>query len=148
KAKGVALLDTNTGQLVPGFKPAALDGVVFGVKLSGGHLFVAGSFTVMQSIPHAGIGTLNPLTGAVDPYMNVQLAGHHNYNGTGSNGAVGPRKLAVSPDGKRLIAIGNFKTADGVQHDQIVLIDIDGAAAVVDPNWNTLAYTAACFRNA
>ena len=74
----------------------------------------------------------------------MQLTGHHNYNGSGASGPVGGRALDVSPDGTRAIVVGNFKNADGVQHDQIVMLDLSPAGAVVDANWNTLQYTAAC----
>ena len=39
--------------------------------------------------------------------------------------------MDVSPDGRQLVVIGNFKNANGVQHDQIVKIDLTGAAAAV-----------------
>jgi PKD repeat protein len=149
KSKGITLLSTITGAIVGNFKSPSLNGSVYGIRLSGGRLYVAGIFTTTTgSVAHGGIAALNPTTGAVDPFMNVQLAGHHNYNGSGANGGVGPRALDISPDGKRLIAIGNFKTADGLPRDQIVMIDLDTPTATVDPNWSTLQFTAACFSGA
>ena len=56
--------------------------------------------------------------------------------------------MDVSPDGTQLMVIGDFKNANGVQHDQIVKIDLGSSAATVDPNWNTLQYTARCASNA
>ena len=76
--------------------------------------------------------------------MNVQLTGHHNYNGSGANGGVGASQMDVSPDGTRLVVIGNFKNANGVQHDQIVEISLVGSSASVISTWNTLQYTAPC----
>jgi hypothetical protein len=142
--KGIALLSTVTGLAVPGFKPDKLDGIVYGVRLSGGHLFIGGSFHSVDRKPHAGLATLDPVTGALDPYMGVQLTGHHNDSGTGSQGGVGARKMSVSPDGSRLIVIGNFKNADGTLHDQIVSLLLGGPSVVINPAWNTLAYTAYC----
>ncbi len=148
KSKGIVLLSTVTGQIVNGWKPAAMDGGVYTVRLAGGRLYIAGTFVTLNKIQHQGIGTLNPLTGALDPFMNVQLTGHHNYTGAAgeSNGAVGPRAMDVSPDGTRLVAVGNFKYVNGVLQDQIVMIDLNaGASAVVDPNWYTSDYTARCY---
>lgn len=147
KAKGVALLSTVTGAMIGGFQPAALNGAVFGVRLSGGHLFIGGTFTKVGGATHNGLATLGPLTGKLDPYLNVQLTGHHNYTGQSgqSNGAVGPRKLDISPDGSRMVVIGNFKNADSQLRNQIAMVDLSGTAATLDPNWATAAYSATCF---
>jgi PKD repeat protein len=149
KAKGVALLDLSNGKMVAGFKPAALNGGVYGARLVNGRLLIGGTFTTVGGAQHQGLATLNATTGALDPYVNVQLVGHHNYTGQAgqANGPVGPRALDVSPDGTRAIVIGNFKTADGLPRDQIVMVDL-GATAVVDPTWSTLGYTATCFSGA
>jgi PKD domain-containing protein len=148
KSKGITLLSTTTGAIAPGFKPPALNGIVYSIALAGGRLYLAGSFTTANTIPHGGLATLNPTTGALDAFMSLQTAGHHNYNGTGANGAVGPRAMAVNPAGTRAVVIGNFKTVGGVARDQAVMIDLDGASAAVDPNWGTVQYTAPCARNA
>jgi hypothetical protein len=149
KAKSIALLSTVTGKMVTGFKPAAVNGAGYGVRLSGGKVYLGGSFTSVGGATHDGLASLNPTTGALDPSMNVQLTGHHNYTGQGgANGAVGPRKIDISPDGSRMVAIGNFKNANGLLRDQIVMIDLDGGSPAVDPNWATGAYSAACFSGA
>ncbi|MBO0863530.1 MAG: PKD domain-containing protein [Mycobacterium sp.] len=145
KSKGVTLLNTQTGAIVGGFKPPSMNGVVQSLALSGNRLFLGGSFSTLGGVAHAGLGTVNATTGALDPYMNVQLAGHHNYNGSGANGRLGPRAFAINPAGTRLVAVGNFKTADGLPRDQAVMIDLDADSASVDPNWETEQYTAACY---
>ncbi|MGD0684299.1 MAG: malectin domain-containing carbohydrate-binding protein, partial [Streptosporangiaceae bacterium] len=78
------------------------------------------------------------------PFMDVQLTGHHSYNGTGADGPVGGRAMDISPDGTRAIVVGDFKDANGAVHDQIVMLDLTGSSAVVDPNWNTDAFSGAC----
>jgi len=153
-SKGIALLSSLTGTVVPGWKVATLDGVVWTARLAGGHLVIGGTFTKISGVAHAGLGSLNPLTGALDlnpttphaPFVNIQLAGHHNYTGaTGqSNGPVGARRIDLSPDGTRLVVVGNFKTADGQSRDQILLADVSSSAAVVDPTWATAKFSAAC----
>jgi Malectin domain/PKD domain len=150
KAKSVALLSTTTGLMVAGFKPAPMDGVVWALNLTGGHLIIGGIFTALNSVPHAGIGSLNPTTGAVDPYMTTQLTGHHNYTGQPgqANAGVGVHKMDVSPDGTKLVITGNFKMADGVVHDQIALINLGATSATLDTDWNTDGYDAACASNA
>ncbi len=144
KSKGITLLSTTTGAIVSGFKPPALNGIVYAIALAAGRLYLAGSFTSANLIAHGGLAALNPTTGALDPFMNLQTSGHHNYNGSGANGAVGPRAMAVNPAGTRAVVIGNFKNVDGQLHDQVVMIDLDGASAAIDPNWNTQQFTARC----
>ena len=99
---------------------------------------------------HSGLVSLNPNTGAMTSYTAVQFTGHHNYgvNGTGANAGVGVNAMTVSPDGTRLVAIGNFKNANGIQRDQIAMLDLTSTSATLDPNWNTNDYTAACYNNA
>ena len=146
KSKGLALLNTTTGAAVAGFKVPVLNGIVYSMALVGNRLYLAGSFTKAGGVAHGGLLAVNATTGAIDPFMSIQTAGHHNYNGSsGANGAVGPRAMAVNPSGTRALVIGNFKTADGLPRDQIAMIDLDGAKAQVDPNWATGQFTAACF---
>ncbi len=145
KSKGIVLVSTVTGAIVSGWKPSALNGAVYTVRYAPGHLYIAGTFTTDATILHQGIASLNPNTGVVDSYINVQLTGHHNYTGNGgSNGAVGPRAMDISPDGTRMIIIGNFKNANGVLSDQIVMLDLGTSAGVIDPNWSTSDFSAAC----
>jgi Malectin domain len=149
-SKGIALLSTLTGLLVPGWKVPKLDGVVWTARLAGSHLIIGGTFTKIGTAAHAGLGSLNATTGALDPYVTVQLAGHHNYTGQPgqSDGPVGARRMDLSPDGTRLVVIGNFKTANGLSRDQILVADLGGGGFVLDPNWATAKFSAACASSA
>jgi Malectin domain len=149
-SKHVALINTQTGQLVPGWAPSSSNGAGWAVQLNGGRLYFAGNFTSVGNTAHAGLVTLDPNTGKVQSYLKVQVAGHHNYTGQAgqSNAPVGVRRFDISPDGTRLVAVGNFKTVDGVTHDQIMMVDLGASSADVDPNWNTAGYTAACAASA
>lgn len=145
-AQFLSLLDTGTGQIVSSFVPPVFNfGMIRDMVKVGNRLYVAGFFTKAGGKAHGGLVSLNATTGALDSFMNVQLAGHHNNTGQGAQGYVGPWALDASPDGKRLVVIGNFRTADGLPRDQVVMIDIDGAGAVVDPRWATLRYAPYCF---
>jgi Malectin domain/PKD domain len=148
KSKGITLLNLSNGSIVSGFKPPALNGIVEAMRLSGGRLYITGTFTLTGSVTHDGLATLNPTTGALDPFMNIQLTGHHSYNGSGADGPVGGRAMDISPDGTRAIVLGDFKDANGALHDQIVMIDLNGSSAAIDPNWNTNEFNAPCASNA
>jgi PKD repeat protein len=145
-SRDVALINTQTGALVPGWAPSALNGGGWTVKLSNGHLFVGGTFSTAGGIAHAGLVSLDPNTGKVQSYVQVQVAGHHNYTGQPgqSDAPVGVHRMDISPDGSKLVAVGNFKTVDGVTHDQLMVVDLGATTADVDPSWNTAGYTATC----
>jgi len=142
----LTLLDTNTGQIVSSFHTPNFDyGMVRDMVVSGGRLYIGGFFGHVGGQTHSGIAALNATTGAVDSYLNVQLAGHHNSSGSGAQGYIGTWALDASPDGSRLVVVGNFATADGLSRDQLVMIDLNSGSAVVDPNWATNGYTPLCF---
>jgi hypothetical protein len=147
--RDVALLNASTGKVVGGFDPSPINGRVGEVRIADGHLIIGGAFTTVGGRTHDGLASLNPLTGLEDGYVNIEFTGHHNFTGQPgqSNGSVGPRRMDVSPDGSRLVVIGDFKQVNGVVHDQIAMIDLGSTAATVDPNWNTAAYSATCFSN-
>lgn len=141
------LLDTRTGAPVPGFRAPAFNGAVNDVKRVGDRLYVGGNFTKVGGVAHAGLVTLSARTGALDPYLGLQVAGHHNWTpsspSTDAKGAVGVRKLDVDPAGTRLVAIGNFKTVSGADLDQVAVVDLTGPAARL-ADWHTDRYDSRC----
>lgn len=144
-SRSITLISTTTGARVAGFTPPVLNGMAYTVKRAGARVYVGGSFGTAGGVAHHGLVALDAATGKLSPYVDVQLAGHHNYAGSGASGSIGTRAMSISPDGRSLIVIGNFKTVDGVTHDQIVWVDLSGATtAVVRPDWNTSRFTAAC----
>jgi PKD repeat protein len=154
----VALLNTSNGSIVSTWKPANISGAVTKVELANGMLFVGGSFTAAGGANHGGLVALNSTTGKALTYANLAFTGHHNFgvncSGTGcANGAVGIKAFDIDPSGQHMVVIGNFTSA-GPQggtaspRDQVALVDLTQSSAVLDPNWATAAYTAACFTNA
>ncbi len=149
--KGVALLSLSDGSLVAGFGSPILNGVVNSLTMAGSRLLIGGTFNKVGGLAHAGLASVNATTGAVDPYLSVQLAGHHNYGvnctpgSRCSSGPIGASRLAVSPDGTQLMVIGNFTSADGLARDQIARLTLTPAGATVDPGWQTSLYHPACY---
>jgi PKD repeat protein len=147
----LALLSTTTGKPVTTFK-ANVNGAINDLALVGNHVLVGGNFTAIGGLTRDALGSVDATTGAVDAnYFAINLTGHHAFGRfpNSANGPVGVQNFAVSPDGTRIIVDGNFITAqDSVtsySRDQIVSIDLTTPTATIDPNWNTDAYTAACF---
>lgn len=144
-SRKLTLLSLATGTAVAGFKaPVFAGSSVDDLAFSGGRLILGGKFSKVGAVAHSGLATLNPTTGKLDPYLNVQLTGHHNYTGNGgANAPVGAAKFDITPAGNRMIVIGNFKTANGLDRDQAVMINL-GTTATIATDWQTDRYKPAC----
>jgi PKD repeat protein len=141
----VQLINVNTGQAVTSFKAPSTNGGIETMELlPNNRLFIGGFFTKIAGVTHGQLATLNATTGALDPFMDITVSGHHNNTGTGAQASVGPRESGVTPAGDRLIVNGNFRIAGGLSRDQIVMVDLTGANAAVSTNWYTTLYTPIC----
>ncbi len=148
-AKNVALVNLSTGKPVRSWKsPDLAQGYVEDIEVLGDRVFLAGTFVRAGGRPHAGLATVSAATGAVDSYVRSQFLGHHNDSGTGAQGRTGLREIEISPDGRRLVGIGNFKTVDGMSRDQIVMLNLGASRAIVTPDWSTTSLKPYCNRNA
>ncbi|MDQ1657836.1 MAG: hypothetical protein QOD41_2919 [Cryptosporangiaceae bacterium] len=145
--KGLTLLDVGTGARVASFAKAPMNGMVTSMKRVGDRLIVAGSFTSVQGAARGGLASVSATTGVLDDYVTSTVTEHHNYNGTGQEAAVGVDGIDVSPDGRWLVAIGNFKKVDGLVRDQAAVLDLSGTKAVVRADWRTRGFEAPCARN-
>ena len=133
----VVRLDTSTGARVAGFNPPGISGPVRDLRLVGNRLWVAGNFTHVNGVAQPALATLNATTGARDPFMGLRVAGVHN------GGTTAVAKIDVTPDGRRLFAIGNFMTLNGQVNDQVFALDISGTSAQPAP-WQTTFYNSTC----
>ena len=133
---GLALVRVSDGAVLP-FNPGSITGVVRDLRLSDGRLWLAGAFTHVGGRAQAGLTTVDPTTGAVQTYMAQQLAGIHNGGGTQV------LKMDITPDGDRLVAVGNFDTVGGVQRHQFLMLDLTGPSAQLAP-FRTTFFHSAC----
>lgn len=83
----------------------------------GNRLFVAGGFTKIGKNSRNGMASVTATTGAVTNYVTFAFTGHHNDTGSGAQGWVGPTSMSITPNGKRMVVIGNFTRAGGVARD-------------------------------
>jgi hypothetical protein len=141
----VTLLDISTGEIVDGFRPAATNGKVNALTTAHGRLLLGGTFTTVGGQQHRGLGSLDPETGALDPLVGVDVTGHHNDTGSGAQGAVGVRDMEATSDGDKVAVVGNFKQADGLARDQLVVLDVTNSSAAVDADWRTRRYEPYCY---
>ncbi|CAN5917675.1 hypothetical protein BH24BAC1_BH24BAC1_38460 [soil metagenome] len=142
----LALLDLRTGASVPAFRTPAFNGLVKDLVRVDSRLYVAGTFSRVGGQTHRGLVALQASSGAVDPFVGVQVEGHHNYTGaTGqAKAATGVYAFDVTPDGRSMVLIGNFTTVDGLNRDQAALLDLTGGSAAVRNDWRTARYTPTC----
>jgi hypothetical protein len=144
-ARNLAQVNLSDGSLTA-FRAAATNGAVNDLRLDHGRLYVAGFFTTVANVGHGGLATMNPTTGALDPYMGVNVAVNHNYPDRGSvRASVGVTNFDITPDGTHMAAIGNFRIADGLPRDQLMTVLLGSTGVTVDPNWRTTRYEPACF---
>ncbi|NKZ08816.1 PKD domain-containing protein [Actinomadura latina] len=133
----LARIDAQTGAPITAFKPQ-LDARVRDLRFAGGRLYVAGTFATAGGAARAGLATLNPQTGARDDFVDLNIAGTQ----TG-DGVTQIYKMDISPDGSKLVGIGNFSSVAGSTRRQIVMLDLTGASAQL-ANWDTTRYGDQC----
>lgn len=144
-------LSLATGDRVGAFTAPNVNAGVNDLALVAGRLLVGGVFTTVGGVPYGGLVALNPTTGARTNYLGVDVTVNHNWpdrGGVGQDHAqapVGVDKFDITPDGTRMIAIGNFRMADGLERDQVVMIRLGTTAATVDPAWRTQQYDTTCY---
>ncbi len=146
--KRVIMIDLTNGKRIASFKAPAINGRINSLAVQGNRLYVGGNFTKVAGAPHVGFASLDYTTGAFDPFVNVQASVRHNDSGSGAQSAVGVTELDVTPDGSRVVAIGNFKRVNGLVRDQVVVLDTSGSQAVVSSTWATSRFSPYCSKNA
>ncbi len=87
----------------------------------GGRLLVAGNF-------NKKLVALDPATGRDTGYINLPITGSVKVNGAGP---VSVYRIAVSPDGSRLVAIGNFTTVGTASRARAFMLDLGASSATV-----------------
>jgi PKD repeat protein len=133
----VAQLRVADGSVVTSFRNVAANGKVNDLRLVGTRLWVAGQFTTIAGQTRTALATLSATTGVYDPYLGLTVDGVHN------GGSTSVMKIDVTPDGSKLVGIGNFSSVSGSTANQIFMLDLTGSAAALAP-WRTAFYAGAC----
>jgi hypothetical protein len=136
-----------TGTVDPTFRSVP-NSVVNDLVYASGRLYIGGAFTLVRrsgtATARRALAALDPTTGAVLAGVDVAFTGVYDpanmFNGK-AGGQTNVRALDVTPDGSRLVAIGNFSTVGGLARSQVVVLDVSGTTATVAP-WATNRYDA------
>lgn len=131
--RGLTKLNLADGSSTPGFRASAT-GSVYDVGLHGSSLFVGGVFGRIGGVDRAGLAVVDRWSGAVGG-LNIPVTSPMRLGDTGV------RKLDVSPDGSRLVIIGNFRSVGGQPRTQMAIIDLSRGS--VWP-WSTDLYGDVC----
>jgi WD40 repeat protein len=133
--KNLVELDPGTGDTVAAWVGRADGGVVRRAIVKGNYLYLAGAFHYVNGAAHSLLARLNATTGAIDASFQIDAS-----VARASTELVWA--LAVSPDGKTVVATGNFKKVNGLAREQVVMIDVSATPTVAD--WSTQRYLADC----
>ncbi|MBU2669474.1 delta-60 repeat domain-containing protein [Actinoplanes bogorensis] len=135
--RGITKL-TLGGQRVSAFSAKIAWGDVRSLQARGSRLYAAGTFQAINGVNRAGLARLNTDTGAVDTGFDAKLT---------APGLTRTRveHFDISPDGRKLVAVGALLRAGGYDRTQIAMFDVSGPSAQLT-SWYTDAYKPQCMK--
>lgn len=147
----IARINVATGQVMTSFRSPGFDNIVTDLHVANGRLYVGGYFKTVGGAPRVGLVALDPTTGAVTNHLDqVTFTDVFRDSPTASipsgNRGVGVEKFSMTPDGSRLVAIGNFRTVSGQPRVQVAVLETGAAQARVS-DWSTSRFSMACSQN-
>ncbi|MDG4820309.1 PKD domain containing protein [Asanoa sp. WMMD1127] len=136
RSRGLARVSVTNGARVPAFKAEINWGDVRTLAVHGKRVYAGGPFTAINGVNRAGLARLDGLSGKVDTGFDARLQATE-------MARVRVEDMALSPDGRRLVAVGAITHAGGQPRHQLAMLDVSGAKAVVT-SWHTDAYRSQC----
>ncbi|HEV3362682.1 MAG TPA: hypothetical protein VG795_00835 [Acidimicrobiia bacterium] len=131
----LAKLSVPTGRLSDAFRPA-VKSRVDALAVTGSRLFFSGEITTVNGAQRWGLAAVNVDSGALEPGVAVKFTNP-------INGVLTVNRIALRPDGSRLVALGSFLKADGKDRPQLAVLDLNGGQARV-ADWHTNGYADPC----
>jgi hypothetical protein len=133
--KSLAKLRLRDGARIAAFK-GKTNARVKDMAVGGGRLYIGGTFKTVNGVARTALAAVDPVKGALSADVNLAFTGPR-------TGTVNIDKLDITPDGTRLIAIGNWTSVAGLQRDQIVMLDLTTSPVSV-ADWATTRYQPQC----
>ncbi len=131
--RSLARVDLDTGRLHRSFY-APVDGDVRTLAVHGADLYVGGFYRAVHGRPRAGLARVDAMSGQLDEGFDAGLD-------RAVNNRPRAEAMSLSPDGSRLVVIGNFTLAQGQSREQLAEYDVTGPQAVLT-GWSTTFYGA------
>jgi hypothetical protein len=133
----LAKLDVATGLEDPVFR-ATTTLWVRDLAVRGNTLFVAGAFCKIRGIPRCGLAAVDATTGKVNPNLDLPFLDPR----SGTRQVI---HIDVTPDGGKLVAIGNFTHVAGLDRTEVAVVDLgDLSVPATVADWETDRWKAAC----
>jgi hypothetical protein len=117
----IAKVDAATGSLIGSFNASLPSGRVTEIRLVHGRLIVGGTFS-------RNLVALDPRTGKDTGYIKIPITGTVASNA----GPTAVYRFAVSPDGTRLLAVGNMTTVAHHARSRAFMLDLGHSKASLD----------------
>ena len=114
-------VDSGTPDIDTTWSAQGINAPVSDLEYVGGRLLVAGNFKKR-------LVALNPATGRDTGYITLPITGSVKANGAGPTSVY---RIAVSPDGNRLVGIGNFTTVGTASRARAFMLDLGASSATV-----------------
>ena len=114
--RSIVKLNVNTGQRDTSFNAPAFNGRIHAIAHRGDRLYVAGRFTQVGSQPRSLVAALDPDTGALLPDVSFEFSEPRR------NGTLSVVAMDVTPDGSKMVVIGNFTRVNGLPRYQIAVL--------------------------
>ncbi|MEV4412639.1 delta-60 repeat domain-containing protein [Catellatospora sp. NPDC049609] len=131
--RSLARVDPVTGRVHRSFY-APVDGDVRTLAVHGSDLYVGGFYRSVRGLSRAGLARLDAMSGQPDEGFDPGLA-------QGVNNRPRAEAMSLSPDGSRLVVIGNFTRVQGRNRQQLAEFDVTGPQAALT-DWSTAFYGA------
>jgi hypothetical protein len=130
-------LNLSNGAIVPGLQPRP-NRVVTSLVVRGGWLYASGEFDVTTPVNRVGLARFDVNTGVMDESLDIPFTDPNDVpeRDPARDGIMQVWKIDVTPDGNRLVAIGNFNTVGGQHREQIAMLNV-GVATPSLSSWQT-----------
>ncbi|GAA1619895.1 hypothetical protein GCM10009679_25870 [Saccharothrix algeriensis] len=142
RSRSVERISATTGASVSGFTVPDITGGVDELRLTGNRLLLGGRFQAVGGATRRGLAALNATTGAADASVNMNLDGAR-VTSTGATSGVKVTGMDVTPDGSKLVIMGNFSSVAGQARHQIAVVNLTTSPATLSP-WSTTRYQQQC----
>jgi hypothetical protein len=124
-------IDPVTGAVVPAFAPT-VNGMVYDIHLANGKLYVGGTFTKVRAGARTNFAILDPTTGKVVgsdvPFTAAAV------------GTTRVMRFDATPDGRKLVVIGNFTKVGGQTRQNAAVLDLTSTGGATVNGWTTDLY--------
>ncbi|MGH3074418.1 MAG: PKD domain-containing protein, partial [Gaiellales bacterium] len=134
--KRLVKLSLADGSIVPAFHAALEGSWVEDSDVRGNTLYIGGAIASVDGVARGRLAAVNATTGAIDPNLALDFTDKR-------AGKLRVAHFDISPDGTKLVATGTFTKVDGLDRNQIAMIDLSTTPASVS-SWQTDAFTPAC----